>query len=74
LLRRLDAARSPERLRGLRAVEVLEQVGTDGAKALLEGLAKGAPDAELTQEARAALGRLTRRFDLPGLTGPEKKQ
>jgi RNA polymerase sigma factor (sigma-70 family) len=61
LLRRLDPARSPERLRGVRAVEVLEQVGSDAAKRLLAELAKGTPDAELTREARATLERLARR-------------
>jgi len=49
---------SLEALRALRALEVLEQAGTAQAKALLAELAKGAPDARLTQEARAALERL----------------
>jgi hypothetical protein len=47
----------PEVLRAWRSVAVLEQIGTDEAKALLQRLAGGSPDARLTQVARAALGR-----------------
>jgi hypothetical protein len=43
-----------------RAVEVLEQVGGDGARQLLEKIAAGA-DAPATRQARAALERLDRR-------------
>jgi hypothetical protein len=52
---------SGDRLRALRALEVLEQAGTPEARAVLRGLAGGAPDAELTREARAALERLGER-------------
>jgi RNA polymerase sigma factor (sigma-70 family) len=52
---------SPERLRQERALELLEVVGTSGAKKLLEELAKGAPQAWLTREARAALDRMAGR-------------
>ena len=52
---------SPEGLRTLRAVQVLETIGTPKAKQILEGLAGGAAEAALTQEARAALTRLSRR-------------
>jgi WD40 repeat protein len=48
----------PERLRQLRALEVLEQIGTPAARHLLEVLASGAADAWLTGEARAVLRRL----------------
>jgi WD40 repeat protein len=65
LLERLDAERwwtsSPERLRPLRAVEVLEHVGTPEAKQALEALAGGVPEARLTQEAKASLRRLKAR-------------
>ncbi|HJT77097.1 MAG TPA: hypothetical protein VJ739_07815, partial [Gemmataceae bacterium] len=47
-----------ERLQALRGVAVLEQVGTPDACAVLRALAGGAPDHELTREARAALRRL----------------
>jgi hypothetical protein len=44
----------------VRAVEALEHAGTAEAKALLEALAAGMPEARLTQEARATLRRLAR--------------
>jgi hypothetical protein len=49
-----------EELRQLRAIQVLEHVGTAEAKRLLETLAKGPEDARLTREAQASLGRLHR--------------
>ncbi len=49
---------SPERLRELRAVEVLERAGTAEARKLLGELAGGANDARLTREAMEALGRM----------------
>jgi hypothetical protein len=52
---------SPEALRGLRAIEVLEGQATPEAKAFLERLAAGPTEARLTREAKAALERLTRR-------------
>ena len=45
----------------VRALEVLEGLGTPEAKKLLEELAKGAADAALTQEAKAALERMGKR-------------
>jgi hypothetical protein len=47
-----------ERVRAGRALEVLEYADTPGAKKLLRALAKGAPEAWLTRQATAALGRL----------------
>ncbi len=47
-----------ERLRDSRAIEVLEHIGTPDALQVLEFLAKGAPEARLTQEAKASLDRL----------------
>jgi RNA polymerase sigma factor (sigma-70 family) len=52
---------TPEALRTVRAVEVLERIGTPEARQLLAELAKGDPKARLTREAAAALGRLERR-------------
>jgi RNA polymerase sigma factor (sigma-70 family) len=52
-------------LRGLRAVEVLEQIGTPEALRLLEQLAGGAPQARLTREAQASLRRLRARGTTP---------
>jgi RNA polymerase sigma factor (sigma-70 family) len=50
-----------ERLRQIRAVEVLERVGKGEARELLKALAEGDPDAGLTRDAAAALRRLGRR-------------
>jgi WD40 repeat protein len=52
---------SPENLRTLRAVEVLEHLGTAEARAVLKTLADGAPASRLTREARAAQTRLKSR-------------
>jgi hypothetical protein len=48
-------------LRDLRALEVLEQIGNSQARALLREIASGAEGARLTQEAKAALQRQSRR-------------
>ena len=48
-------------LRGVRALEVLESAATVEAKAVLEKLALGTPEARLTQEAKASLKRLAKR-------------
>jgi HEAT repeat protein len=50
-----------EELRAVRAVEVLERIGTPEARGLLARLAKGAPYVLLTREAQASLGRVGRR-------------
>jgi WD40 repeat protein len=57
---------SCERLQNLRAVEVLERIGSPEACRLLEELASGMPGARLTQEANSALGRLAK----PGSAKP----
>ncbi len=49
---------TPDELRAVRSVEVLERIATPEARALLHSLAKGAERAPLTQEARRALARL----------------
>jgi RNA polymerase sigma factor (sigma-70 family) len=62
LLRQLQTRiPTPEQLRELRAVEVLERLDRAEARKALEALANGAPDARLTEDARAALARLARR-------------
>jgi hypothetical protein len=48
-------------LRQLRAVQVLEHIGSPPARALLQTLAEGAPGAALTRAARLAVQRLDRR-------------
>jgi RNA polymerase sigma factor (sigma-70 family) len=55
ILVRIDPASSLDLLRGLRAVEVLEWLGTADAQQVLKILADGDPNARLTREAKAAL-------------------
>src|SRR5262249_33766457 len=51
----------PERVRGLRAVEVLELIGTPEARQILQTLAGGAPGSRVTQDAKSSLERLAKR-------------
>jgi hypothetical protein len=51
----------PDRLRTLRALEVLERLDTPDAHRLIDQLAKGAPGAWLTQEAQQMQQRRSRR-------------
>jgi WD40 repeat protein len=51
---------APQELRLVRAVAALEQMGSPAAAKMLQTLAKGHAEARLTQEAKAALRRLTR--------------
>jgi hypothetical protein len=58
LLDEIDTATlSGERLRGVRAVAVLEHIGNTEARKLLDTLAGGASEALLTWEAKASLAR-----------------
>jgi WD40 repeat protein len=62
LLGKMESKGPPvELMRPLRAVEVLENLGTAEARQLLEALAAGAEEAELTVAAQGALARLGRR-------------
>jgi RNA polymerase sigma factor (sigma-70 family) len=61
VLDKLDVSHNPELLRRLRAVEVLEHVGTADARAALRAIARGAATARLTREAKASLERLAAR-------------
>jgi hypothetical protein len=63
LLHKLRVAPVTDRelLRGLRAVAVLEHIGSPEACAVLKHLAGGAPGVRLTREAEASLARLARR-------------
>jgi WD40 repeat protein len=53
--------RDPELLRRLRAIQVLELIGTHEALRLLQNHANGAPNARATQEAISSVERLARR-------------
>jgi RNA polymerase sigma factor (sigma-70 family) len=55
--------RTPELRRSLRAVEVLVVAASPEAHELLKGLASGAPEAPLTQAAKAGLQRLDKRTE-----------
>jgi WD40 repeat protein len=58
LLRMLEYSPSPDKLRTLRAIEVLERLNTAESKQILQRLADGAQPARMTEEAKAALARL----------------
>src|SRR5262249_54989001 len=58
LLNALEGTPSGAALREVRAVAVLERVGTPEARGLLKELAGGAADARLTRDAKASLERL----------------
>jgi hypothetical protein len=59
ILTSLNTAGEP--VRQLRAVEMLELIGNDEARRVLETLAKGVSEARLTQEAQTSLKRLAAR-------------
>jgi len=61
LLKDLQGPPSGETLRTVRAMAVLERIGTADARHVLKTLAQGMPEARLTQEAKASLQRRTAR-------------
>src|SRR5262249_44575290 len=65
ILRALDqrlGLPSPDELRQIRSVQVLEWLATPAARELIEELAKGSPSSWQTQEAKAAIERLQKRY------------
>jgi hypothetical protein len=54
---------SPRRRRAVSAIEVLERIGTTEARQVLSALARGAPAAALTVDAKGALERLAAQKD-----------
>ena len=60
VLDKLGPLASADRMRALRAVQVLEYTNTPEARACLQALAKGMPQAQLTCQAKAALERLAK--------------
>jgi hypothetical protein len=61
ILNTLSEFPSSETLRTIRAIMVLERIGSTEAQRVLESLARGAPGARETEEAKASLERLKRR-------------
>jgi hypothetical protein len=67
LLEKLDGpVTQPDLLRSLRAVELLELIGTPQSKQALEPIAKGAPGHRVTEAAEGAITRLDKRFKAAG--------
>jgi hypothetical protein len=63
LMKKLEGPiRSATKLQRLRAIQVLERIGSKKAESLLKKLATGTPIARETQDAKASLERLARRF------------
>jgi RNA polymerase sigma factor (sigma-70 family) len=60
VLSKLEPTASAERLRELRAIQVLEYADTNEAREFLRTLAKGLAESRLTREAKASLQRLAR--------------
>jgi hypothetical protein len=55
-----DTLPAGETLRAIRALQVLERIGTAEARDVLKSLGTGLADARQTQEAKAALARMAR--------------
>ena len=60
MLNRLTQQTPTTVLQTLRAIEVLEHIGTAEAKKILQSLSGGAPQAVITCEANASVRRLAR--------------
>jgi hypothetical protein len=56
---------TPGQLRDVRAVELLELIGSAEARQLLQALAAGVPDTRLTREAKGAMRRLAQQAAKP---------
>jgi hypothetical protein len=66
LLKKSNSAElSADALRGVRAVQVLEAIGSHEARALLQALADGAAASRQTQDAKASLQRLSKASRAP---------
>jgi WD40 repeat protein len=70
LLAGSPANQPSDRLRGLRAIKALTEIGTPEARALLKELSGGVAQARITREAQAALDRLERREAAPPWSPP----
>ncbi len=65
ILEQLNRPLTGKQLRNLRAIEVLEHIGTLPAQEVLQEIARGAPVSRPTREAKAALRRSANRNPLP---------
>lgn len=66
ILNKLDQpVAAPDKLRQIRAIEVLETLGNADARDLLQALAKGYPEHRQTRQAQEALARLKERAPMP---------
>lgn len=65
IVNKLAGVPGAETLRNIRAIMVLERIGTPEARAVLTNIAAGAPGAHETDEAKASLDRLTSRVRTP---------
>ena len=61
IVNKLDDTPRPETIRSLRAIMVLERIGTPEARAVLTTIAGGAPGARETEDAKESLERLANR-------------
>jgi len=61
ILRNLSDTPGPETVRTIRAITALERIGSPEAQGVLEGLARGAPGARETEEAKASLEGIAQR-------------
>ena len=59
-MKNLPDVPDPETIRTLRAIIVLERIGTPEARSVLETLGRGAPGSRETEESKASLQRLIR--------------
>ena len=57
-MRTVETSLTPEALRDLRGLQILEMAGTPAARAILMEVTRGDPGAAKTKLARAALGPL----------------
>ena len=60
ILSALSDVPGPDTLRTIRAIMVLERIGSPEAQGVLEALSRGAPGARETEEAKASLQRIAK--------------
>lgn len=68
LLTDIEEKSSPAELQALRALQIVERIGTAAARALLAELAQGKPETRVTQAARLSLERFEQRSGIKTIT------